>query len=697
MAARRRFDLHLRGTDLVRLVVSWVTTAVALHISALILPGMSSTTPWAYLVVAAVAGAIGLVVRPVLVELAARIGWLAVLLVALVGQAVIMYAAILVVPAVSADFWSALLASWIAATVGTLVAWVLTAGTDESLVMSLERKSRRPAPVKDPEVEGVLFVQLDGVAFPVLRWGVQSGALPTIRRWLSSGGYVMREWTPQLPCTTPASQLGILHGTVDRVPAFRWYDREKQRVLVANRPADAAVIQARASDGRGLLWDDGVSISNLFTGDAPRALMTMSRVEVARGSPQTRRAVAWFLATPTGFMRSLNRTVGEVVKERWQASRQARRHLEPRVHRGWTFALLRAVTNALARDLNTALVAEEMRRGARSIYVDYVGYDEIAHHAGMFRPESLAALEGLDRVLDELQRLSEKAARRYRIVVISDHGQSQGRSFKDRYGTDLPGLCEDLMSQEVQSFDAPVEGWGRAQSIVGDVGSGSALTGRVIGRVDRRIAQEYDGGGARPADQTPIVLGSGNLGLFYLPGPRRRSLEELGAQWPRLVQGLARHPGVAFVAGVDDLGLPWAIGAQGRRNLADGTVEGVDPLAPFGSHAPKFLLRAVLMAEAPDLYVNSSVDRWTVDVAAFEDLVGAHGGLGGDQDSAAVLVPRDLADVLPDRIEGADVLHRSLVAILERCGHRAQDSREPQQQAASRAKQEGPGSRRSSA
>ena len=147
--------------------------------------------------------------------------------------------------------------------------------------------------------------------------------------------------------------------------------------------------------------------------------MTMSRAEAQRGSTQTRRAVAWFLASPSGFMRSFTRTVAEIVKERWQARRQVKRDLDPRVHRGWTFAVLRAVTNALLRDLNTALVAEEMRRGTHSIYVDYVDYDEIAHHAGMFRPESLASLDGLDRTLGTLARLAERAPRRYRIVVTS--------------------------------------------------------------------------------------------------------------------------------------------------------------------------------------------------------------------------------------------------------------------------------------
>ena len=284
--------------DVGRLLVTWATSTLALVVADALMPGLSATTMWAWVLVAAVTGVAGLLVRPVLVEASARLGWILVLPVALVGQALILYGAMVLVPAISGSFGSAILASWIAAAVGTLIEYFATAGTDDALVTSLARRGKRAAALPDPDVPGVLFVQVDGVPFPVLRWAVQAGAVPTVRRWLSSGGHVLHEWTPQMPCTTPASQLGLLHGTVAGVPAFRWYDRELGRVLVANRPADARVIEERASDGRGLLADDGVSISNLFTGDAQRSLMTMSRVEVKRGSTQTRRAFAWYLASP---------------------------------------------------------------------------------------------------------------------------------------------------------------------------------------------------------------------------------------------------------------------------------------------------------------------------------------------------------------------------------------------------------------
>jgi hypothetical protein len=84
------------------------------------------------------------------------------------------------------------------------------------------------------------------------------------------------------------------------------------------------------------------------------------------------------------------------------------------------------------------------------------------------------------------------------------------------------------------------------------------------------------------------------------------------------------------------------------------------------------LRRALAQPEAPDLYVNSVVDPVTNDVAAFEGLVGSHGGLGGWQDRAMLLAPADLMAGLPERIEGADELHRVLVGMLVASGQRGE-------------------------
>lgn len=668
----RRFALTIRGSDVVRLLGTGVLTFLSLLLTAELLPGFTVTSWWPLAVTAAVGGLVGMVVRPVLAMVAGAIGWIAVAAVAVFGQALVMQAAITIVPGASFDsFWTAVATAWLTAAISTLLAWLASAGTDESMTASLVRL--KPGAVPDPEVDGVVFVQLDGVSFPVMQWVVQSGTMTTPRRWLDTGSHTVHEWTVQMPCTTPASQQAILQGSADGVPAFRWYDRDLGRVLVANRPADASVIESRATTGHGLLADGGVSVSNLFTGDAERACMTMSRLEVTRGSRRTRQVFARFVIRPDGLVRSVSRTVAEIGRERVQALRQRRLGVHPRVHRSWTFAGLRAFSNGLLRDLNTTVVAEEMMRGTRSIYVDYVDYDEIAHHAGATRLETVASLTALDRVLAVLEAVAERAPRTYHFVLLSDHGQSQGEPFASRYGTDLSDLCRSLTQSRTAGVEGSIEGWGRVDSVLEDIGGThtAAVTDAAAKRVDGKLKPE----GSDAEDAELVVLASGNLGLVHVPGPRRLLLEELEARWPSLVPGLLAHPGVGFVSALSATG-PVALGRDGRRDLSTGAVEGTDPLAAFGPHAPAMLEAATLMPRAPELYVNSSFDPVTMDVAAFEPLVGCHGGLGGWQDRAFVMAPTHL--FAPDHpIVGGDDLHRHLVALLVALGHRTELQRIP--------------------
>ena len=125
------------------------------------------------------------------------------------------------------------------------------------------------------------------------------------------------------------------------------------------------------------------------------------------------------------------------------------------------------------------------------------------------------------------------------------------------------------------------------------------------------------------------------------------------------------------MAVLSDADGPVVIGAEGTHRLRDGNVEGDDPLEPFGAYAAPLVATAVEMAEAPDVYVNSGYDPATEEIAAFEELVGAHGGLGGWQDRGMLLAPVELHPTAP-HIVGAEQLHQHLVGMLERLGHRGE-------------------------
>jgi len=200
--------VRVRMGDVGRLLTAWGVSTLALAVTGALLSGLSATTPWAYAGAAGVAGLVGAVVRPILVEVSVRIGWAAVLLVALAGQAVIIQLALELSPGIRSDsFGTSFAAAWVTAAIGTASAWLTTAGTDEAYDASLRRRAVRSSQdLADPAIDGVLFVQIDGVAFPVLQWALAAGTVPTLRRWIHDGSHLLTEWTPQLPCTTrPAS------------------------------------------------------------------------------------------------------------------------------------------------------------------------------------------------------------------------------------------------------------------------------------------------------------------------------------------------------------------------------------------------------------------------------------------------------------------------------------------------------------
>src|SRR5947207_5171561 len=104
-----------------------------------------------------------------------------------------------------------------------------------------------------------------------------------------------------------------------------------------------------------------------------------------------------------------------------------------------------------------------MWRHTSPIYVDFVDYDEIAHHAGPESVEARDAIGGLDKIIGIIEMAAVDAPRLYRFVVLSDHGQSPGAMFAQRYRKPLETLVQDLAGEhaKVQGATAHVEHWAR--------------------------------------------------------------------------------------------------------------------------------------------------------------------------------------------------------------------------------------------
>ena len=643
-----------------------VVAVLSLTLTAWAIPGIRVRDVPALAGAAIALAALRALLRPVLIAYLSAVSVIVATLVIVLVQMLVFWLIAATGSMVMDGLTDALAGSVVFSIVAALLTAALSTGDDNAFFGTLVRQlaARHPKRPRTGE-SGVIFIQLDGLAPSILEAQVRAGRTPTIARWLRSGAMTLDRWEPLLPAQTSASQAGILHGNNDGIPAFRWWDKESRRLLVSNHPQDAREIEHRISRGNGLLANGGASIGNLLSGDATRSFLTASTIDDPAHELRRSHVLDWFFISPYSYVRWILLSIGEVIKELVQAFAERRAGVEPRGPRGFPYPLARAATNVLLRHLTTSLVIEEIYRRVRAIYVDFVDYDEIAHHVGPDRIEARDAIAGLDKIVGLIEKAAADAPTAYRLVVLSDHGQSPGAMFEQRYRKTLEQLIQELVGEHtpVKGATAHVEHWGRLTPLLSEASGIKGLTGRMTGDRFRRRA-----GGAKGSEEPPdvVVAASGNLALVSFPGiPGRATMQTINASYPGLIDGLARHPGIGFVM-VRRGDRAIVLGARGTRDLATGEIERADPVAPFGPRAVEGLKRLDAMRECGDLVIVSQFDPASGEVAAFESQIGSHGGLGGRQTEAFILHPTDWR--LDGTLIGAPAVHAQLRAWLQREG-----------------------------
>jgi uncharacterized membrane protein YvlD (DUF360 family) len=632
---------------LVRTIVAWIVAAASVEVAAWIVPGVALEATGSAFLVAALIAILNAVLPPIVAAL--RLPFMLALgfvLVLLVDALVLRVAADLLPGDIRVDsFGDALLASLLISASSVVLQTIIGAGDDDMYSLRVTRRiARRQGASERTDVPGIVFLEIDGLALPVLRDAMRDGSAPTMARWIAEDGYRLAEWETDLSSQTGASQAGILLGSNENIPAFRWVEKESGRMLACSSPADCAEIEARHATGIGLLVDGGASRGNLLSGEADEVILTVSRADAEKKANPGYRA---FLANGFNVTRALVLFGWEVVLELTASARAIRRGVEPRGHRGGIYPLLRGFMCVIVRDLIVFGVLTDMMRGRPAVYATFSSYDEVAHHSGLERADTLEALRKLDQQFDRLARARSYAPRPYELVVLSDHGQTQGATFKQRNGYGLDELVErSLENGHVAAFAGGDEQSAMAQRAVEEA------TGR-SGKPAKRAKNDV-------SDRQVVVLGSGNLGLVYLmEEPRRLTLEEIDERHPRLIPALRGHPHIGWLLVRSAAHGAVVLGPDGTLYLDDDRLEGEHPLQAFSPTAAQHLLRTDRFPHVADIMIGSFYDPMIDEGCAFEELISFHGGLGGPQTRPFVLAPPALP--LPaEPIVGAAAVHALL-------------------------------------
>ncbi len=322
---------------------------------------------------------------------------------------------------------------------------ILGTNDDDTFTFRIvQRIAKRQGEQVRTDVPGIIFLEIDGLALPVLRRALRDGNAPEMARWLEADTHRLAEWETDFSSQTGASQAGILLGSNEDIPAFRWVEKETATMMTCSAPPDCEEIERRHATGIGLLIDGGASRGNLLSGEADEVILTVSRMaDEKKGNPGYRA----FYANGFNVTRVLVLFIWEVFLELSASSRAARRDVHPRGHRGGIYPFLRAAMCVAVRDLIVYGVLTDMMAGRPAVYATFSSYDEVAHHSGLERADTLEALRKLDQQFGRIDRARRYAPRPYEIVVLSDHGQTQGATFKQRNGYGL----DELVRRSVES------------------------------------------------------------------------------------------------------------------------------------------------------------------------------------------------------------------------------------------------------
>jgi uncharacterized membrane protein YvlD (DUF360 family) len=629
----------------VRMVCTLVANSLAVLLADRWLDGFDvSGRSW--LLAAALIGSIGAIATPLVVRYAFPVIIYTFGLASIALNVMVVELTAEIMPGVAVDsIGDALLVAIMVALTSMIVGWVFAVDDDATVTKLMVRRAirRSTGRIEQTDEPGVIFLEIDGCSHGVLQRAMRSGWMPNLASWLRHD-YRLVRWHADLSSQTSASQSGLLQGSNDGIVAFRWWERDRDAVVVSSKPRDAMLIEERHHTGHGLLANGGASRNNLVSGDASVSALTLSRLRAKGGAS---RVWGTYFASPDNVLRTILLVIGDVVRELAWTVRFHRRDVTPRLRKGWKYPFMRSAMTVVMRDITTEMVVGDIVAGAPAVYATFVGYDEVAHHDGVERPSALEQLRLLDRSFARIAAARRHAPRPYHVVVLSDHGQSQGATFLQRYGITLEQLVRrHTRGVAIAGYTEDVESIGQfTGNLGGDRGHVDAMGSTVDPTHESHEADV-------------IVMASGCLGLVYLrAGASRHTREQIELLHPDLIGALAGHSGIGFVLVAGRGGDGFVIGAEGEVRLSDGAVRGSNPLADYPPHVLDQLRRHHSFEHTPDLLVMARWDAATDDVPAFEELIGSHGGIGGEQTEPFVLFPRSLDWPEGDELIGCAAVH----------------------------------------
>ena len=312
-----------------------------------------------------------------------------------------------------------------------------------------KRPRRRKRQREEAKAPGVILLQIDGLSRFQFERALKAGRMTFLQSLIEKQPYSLCSFYPGQPSSTPAVQAEIMYGKPCAVPAFSFYDAEKDADFRMYDADWATRVSELASRSAAPLLSGGGSYGNIYSGGAERAEYCGENNTFAYWLKEASifRLAGLALRYPKSAVKVVSLCLIEVFIALFDFVKGV-------IRRGDVWAELKFIgarvgVSIALREAIRFRVSEDVKDGLPIIHANFFGYDEQAHRRG---PQSLFAhwcLKGIDGVVKKIFRVArKKGGRDYRIIVFSDHGQETVSPYDEEFGLTLEEKVQEMFHDQ---------------------------------------------------------------------------------------------------------------------------------------------------------------------------------------------------------------------------------------------------------
>jgi len=499
-----------------------------------------------------------------------------------------------------------------------------------------------------------IIIQIDGLSYFALRRALSLKLMPFLSKLMHSKTHRIARFDCGLPATTPAFMAGIMYGDNSNIPGFRWYDKEKREFYIMKSLNDAARIEARLNKNEGIL-KGGTSYCTIFTGDAKESVFAVSRLYELKNFIKVNLITALLLIL-FNLTLVLRMTLSLILELFTELKEYIFQILKKEIRRSETpFIPVRLVTNVLLREISTILAEVDIYRGVDSIYIDYVGYDELAHHRGPFSISSLLTLYSIDKDIKKLFKAIKRSGNHYEVYILSDHGQVPTISFEKASGQPFDNYLinrlisskilytreyiEQIRNQRLLSFANYL------QSIRQSLPKGFGyVADKLIEKIKKRVKESIPSIDVEDINQIFLLPTSDITHLYFNKFNKKLIDEEIDEHFPNIKKIILKEGNIGAIAYLSRDGVILQT-PEGKALITNGKIKNIHNnvnsfLSLLYKGVEQDIERLIRMQNSGDIVIFAG--RFKGRVLNFQDELGGHGGLYPEEQSAFIIFPSDI-------------------------------------------------------